>query len=74
MTWVQAITALLSAIMEAVKPYIPGLGGVVAGVELQRKKQQETDLEAYRQREKDRREVADLSDDDLDRELRKPPH
>lgn len=44
------------------------------GEERQRNKQDETDLEAYRQREKDRREVDGLSDDALDRELRDPPN
>ena len=73
MTFTQAIAALLTAIVEALKPYVPWLGGVVVGVRWQKSKQQETDIESYRQKERDRHEIAGLSDDALDRELRDPP-
>lgn len=55
--------------------YVIGL--IVAyrkGAADEKNKQTETSLEAYRQHQKDRLEIDGLSDDDLDRELRKPPH
>jgi len=73
-TLAQAIAAFLAAVIEAIKPYIPTFGGILAGVKWQQTEQQETDLDAYRQRQKDEREIGGLSDDALDRELRDPPH
>jgi len=48
--------------------------GLVKGRDSAVIEKQAADLDAYRQREQDRREIAGESDDALERELRQPPH
>lgn len=60
----------LRRLLELAAAYIAGFA---KGKSESRADRAETDLSAYRQREKDDREIDGLSDDDLDRELRDPP-
>jgi hypothetical protein len=60
----------LRRLLELAAAYIAGFAKAKSD---SRADQAETDLAAYRQRKRDEREIAGLSDDDLDRELRDPP-
>ena len=67
----------MDALADALRRLIELLGAFFAGLAKaksdDRAQAAETDLSAYRERRRVEDEVAELSDSDLDRELRNPP-